>query len=111
MFTGLANTVKNHSKAIIVAWLVVLIASFVFLPQSGSVLIYDMTEMSGSSTESTEGSAIMEEYFTNSIDLSDIVVVSYENDEQLLKANQIYSEFSKQVGDKYGDKLLSLIHI
>ena len=103
MFTGLANTVQKHSKAIIVAWLLVLVASLFFAPQSGDVLIYDMTEMSGSSTESTEGSAIMEEYFDNSLDLSDIVVVSYDGEEQLAKAPLIYTEFSKLVKEKYGD--------
>ena len=103
MFTGLANTVQRHSKAIIVAWILVLVASFFFAPHSGDVLIYDMTEMSGSSTESTEGSAIMEEYFDNSLDLSDIVVVSYDGEKQLAKAPLIYTEFSKLVKEKYGD--------
>ncbi len=105
MFTGLANTVQKHSKAIIVAWLLVLVASIFFAPQSGDVLIYDMTEMSGSSMESTEGAAIMDEYFTNSLDLSDIIVVSYDNEEQLAKAPLIYTEFSKLVTEKYGDKV------
>ena len=105
MFTGLANTVQKHSKAIIIAWLLVLVASIFFAPQSGDVLIYDMTEMSGSSTESSVGSEIMNEYFTNSIDLSDIVVVEYENEEQLVKAPLISAQFSGLVKERYGDKI------
>ena len=105
MFKGLANTVQNHSKAIILAWLVVLIASFFFAVHSGDVLIYDMTEMSGSDSESSEGSAIMNEYFTNSLDVADIVVVSYENAEQRSEAALLYDEFSRLVGVQYGDRV------
>ena len=105
MFTGLANVVQKHSKAIIIAWLLVLVASIFFAPQSGDVLIYDMTEMSGSETESTVGSEIMSEYFTNSIDLSDIVVVEYVGEEQYSKTPLIYSKFSELVAEKYGDKM------
>ena len=97
--------VSRHSKAIVVAWLVVLVASLYFVPQSGDVLVYDMTEMSGSQTESSQGSAVMEEYFTNSLDLSDIVVISYSNDAQKAKAPEIQAEFASLMSDKYGDKI------
>ena len=51
MFSNLSNMVSRHSKAVVIAWLVVLVASLYFVPQSGDVLVYDMTEMSGSQTE------------------------------------------------------------
>ena len=105
MFTGLSNAVSRHSKAIVIAWLVVLVASLYFVPQSGDVLVYDITDMSSSETESSRGSAIMNEYFTNSLDLSDIVVISYENEDQMSDVAAIYSEFSASMSERYGDKV------
>jgi uncharacterized membrane protein YdfJ with MMPL/SSD domain len=69
MFSGLANAVSKHSKVIIIAWIALLLVSVPFMAKSGDVLVYDMTEMSGNSTESSEGSKIMSEYFDNSVDL------------------------------------------
>ena len=105
MFSGLANTIHNHSKAIVLAWIIVLVASLYFVPQSGDVLIYDMTEMSGSTTESSQGSQIMSEYFTNSLDLSDIVVITYDNETELASAMAIYPAFATLVNEKYRDTL------
>ena len=105
MFSGLANMVNKHSKAIIVAWILVLVASLYFIPQSGDVLIYDMTEMSGSETESTQGTQIMNEYFQNSLDLSDIVVITYDDGQEYAMALQIYPQFSALMQEKYGSTL------
>jgi RND superfamily putative drug exporter len=101
----LSNVISRHSKAIVVAWLAVLVASLFFVPQSGDVLVYDMTEMSGSQTESSQGSAVMEEYFTNSLDLSDIVVISYSDDAQRAKAPEIQAEFAALMSDRYGERI------
>ncbi len=103
MFSGLANVIDKHSKAVIIAWLIVLIASFGFVVKSGDVLIYDMTEMSGSDTESTTGSHIMNEYFTNSVGLDEIIVIEYSNEEELNNASLIYTSLGTSLSAKYGD--------
>lgn len=105
MFSGLANAVSKHSKLIVVAWIAVLLVSVPFMAKSGDVLVYDMTEMSGSSTESSQGSAIMKDYFDNSMDLSDILVIEYGDASQMASAQAIYVAFSGLMADKYGDKL------
>ncbi len=107
MFAGLANVIDKHSKAVILVWIVVLIVSFGFVLKSSDVLIYDMTAMSGSETESSTGSDIIDEYFTNSIGLDEIVVIEYSGEEELLKAQQIYGAFSTLVTDKYGTDVTS----
>ena len=105
MFSGLANAVSKHSKAIIVVWIALLLVSVPFMIKSGDVLVYDITAMSGSSTESSQGSAIMEEYFDNSMDLSDILVIEYGDASQMASAQAIYVAFSGLMADEYGDKL------
>jgi len=105
MFSGLANAVSRHSKLIVVAWIAVLLVSVPFMMKSGDVLVYDMTEMSGSSTESSQGSAIMGEYFDNTMDLSDILVIEYGDASQMASAQAIYVAFNGLMADKYGDKL------
>jgi len=105
MFAGLANAIDKHSKAIILVWIVVLIASLGFAIKSGDNLIYDITQMGGLEAESATGSEIMSEYFDNTLDLSDIVVVEYSDESELMSAQALYVSFSAMMAEKYGDKL------
>ena len=77
----MADVIMKHSKAVIALWLVVLVCALPFGIKSGDVLEYDMNSMSGSSTEASDGQAIIDEHFSNSIDLSEILVISYSSSE------------------------------
>ena len=77
MFAKMANAVTKHSKMIIAVWLVVLVCCVPFMLKADSVLEYELTNMSGSSSESTEGNEIMDEYFSNSINMDEVLVVQY----------------------------------
>ena len=86
MFSKMADVIMKHSKAVIALWLVVLVCALPFGIKSGDVLEYDMNSMSGSSTEASDGQAIIDEHFSNSIDLSEILVISYSSSEELAAA-------------------------
>jgi RND superfamily putative drug exporter len=107
MFSKLADTIMKHSKAIVALWIVVLIVAVPFALKSNDVLEYDMSEMSGSSTESSEGSEIIDEYFGDtSVDLSDILVIAYNSSSELEDANNVYSTFKELVETEYADSSL-----
>ncbi len=95
----------KHSKAVIALWIVVLICALPFGLKSGDVLEYDMNNMSGADTEASKGQAIIDDNGFNSIDLSEILVISYATSAELTAANQIYAEFSNLMNDEYGDKV------
>ncbi|MBE6526244.1 MAG: MMPL family transporter [Thermoplasmata archaeon] len=77
MFAGLANAVTKHSKAVIVLWIVIVLCSLPLGLKVGGVLEYNLTDMAGSDSESSEGSDIMDEYFSNSISMNEVVVIEY----------------------------------
>lgn len=104
MFSKMADVIMKHSKAVIALWLVVLVCALPFGIKSGDVLEYDMNSMSGSSTEASDGQAIIDEHFSNSIDLSEILVISYSSSEELAAAQAIFVEFQNLMDDKYGAK-------
>ncbi|MBQ7702069.1 MAG: MMPL family transporter [Candidatus Methanomethylophilaceae archaeon] len=101
MFAKTADLIVKHSKAVIALWIVVLICAVPFIMRSGDVLQYDITEMSGVSTESTDGQRILDEYFSNSLDLSEILVISYENATELEQAKAIFASFKTILEDRY----------
>ena len=106
MFAGLANLISKHSKAVILVWIILLAASAGFALKSGDVLVYDMTEMSGSSTESSEGQAIISDYFTSTTTSpDDILVIVYEDESQIEAAQLLYSTFSDKLADEYDGEL------
>ena len=104
MFSKLADTVMKHSKAIIALWIVVLCCALPFGLKSGDVLVYDMNELPGSSNEASEGQDIIDEYFTNTIDLSEILVISYDDAEEAALASAVYTEFASRMSAELGDK-------
>ena len=105
MFANLADFILKHSKMIIVIWLVVLLCSVPLAIKSGDVLVYDMTEMGGMESEAVDGQKIVDEYFTNSLNLSEILVISYDSPEELDKAGSVFLTFQSLVKEKYGDKI------
>ncbi len=105
MFSKMADVISKHSKAIIALWMIVLICALPLGLKSGDVLEYDMNNMSGSSTESTEGQGIINEYFSNTIDLSEILVISYSSPEELAEAVGVYEKFNELMAGEYGDKV------
>ncbi len=105
MFAKTADFILNHSKIIIAVWLVLLVCALPFGLKAGEVMQYDMTEMSGVENESTTGMKIVNTEFSDTIDLSEILVISYENETQLTEAKGVFGKFSTLMTEKYGDKL------
>ena len=105
MFANMADFIIKHSKAIIAIWIVVLACAVPFAIQSGNVLVYDIAEMGGMDSESTEGQQIINDYFTNSLDLSEILVISYNSPEELQNAQKIYLDFTELMNEEYGSKI------
>ncbi|MCQ2085528.1 MAG: MMPL family transporter, partial [archaeon] len=77
MFAKMADAVMKHSKVVIAIWLVIVLCSVPFMLKTDSVLEYDLTSMTGSDSESAQGNAIMEENFSNAINMNEVLVVSY----------------------------------
>ena len=73
--------------------------------KAGEVMQYDITQMSGVETEATTGMLIVNTEFSNTIDLSEILVISYNNADELTQAKAIYGKFSTLMTDKYGQTL------
>ncbi|AGI47690.1 putative drug exporters of the RND superfamily [Thermoplasmatales archaeon BRNA1] len=107
MFASMANFVHKHSKVIVVLWLVVLVCSLPFGLRSGDVLEYDMANMSGAETEGTQGQEIIDEYFSNSIDLSEILVISYSSPAELVQAGAVANKFISLMNGKYAGKIVA----
>ena len=109
MFAKTADFILKHSKAIVAIWIVLLVCSLPFGLKAGEVLEYDMTTMSGASTESTDGMKIIEEQFSSSIDLSDIVVIEYSDAAELALitdgTNGVLVKFQQLLNTKYGDRV------
>lgn len=101
MFAKLADFIEKHSKVIIALWIVVLLCSVPFILKSNDVLEYDLTQMSGLSSEGADGQKLISENFSDSVDLSEILVISYNSSDELDAAKLVYSEFSTKLNDKY----------
>lgn len=105
MFSTLADKIMKHSKAIIAVWIVVLICAVPFILKSNDVLVYDLGSMSGADTEASEGQEIIDDYFSNSVDLSEILVVEYDSADEKTQANAVSAEFTKLMNNEYGEKV------
>jgi putative drug exporter of the RND superfamily len=101
MFAKLADFIEKHSKVIIALWIVVLLCSVPFILKSNEVLEYDLTQMSGLSSEGADGQKLINENFSDSVDLSEILVISYNSSDELDAAKLVYKEFSTLLNDKY----------
>ncbi len=112
MFEKLADFIMKHSKAIIVLWIVVLICA---LPQgikSGEVMEYDLTAMVGNDSESGTGQKIMDDYYVNSINMSEIVVVEYDTADATLNKENAYiliNNLNGRLTEKYDSKLSATV--
>ena len=112
MFEKLADFIMKHSKAIIVLWILVLICA---LPQgikSGEVMEYDLTAMVGNDSESGSGQKIMDDYYVNSINMSEIVVVEYDTADATLNKENAYiliNNLSGKLTEKYDSKLSATV--
>ncbi|MFA6803595.1 MAG: MMPL family transporter [Candidatus Methanomethylophilaceae archaeon] len=82
-FDKLANFITKHPKSIIAIWIVALLVALPFAMQSGNVLDYDMTTMSGSESESTIGLEIMDENFNSGVSTNTIMVIPYGSSDDL----------------------------
>ena len=105
MFAKTADFILKHSKVILALWIVILVCALPFGIRFGDVMQYDITKMSGVETESTTGMELIDSNFSNTIDLSEILVITYGSDTELLQAKAIYSSFNTLMNEKYEDKL------
>ncbi len=101
MFAKLADFIEKHSKVIIALWIVALLCSVPFILKSNEVLEYDLTQMSGLDSEGADGQKLINENFSDSVDLSEILVVSYNSSEELDAAKLVYKEFNTLLTEKY----------
>ncbi|MBQ6547318.1 MAG: MMPL family transporter [Candidatus Methanomethylophilaceae archaeon] len=106
MFAKTADFILKHSKVIIAIWIVLLACALPFGLKAGEVMQYDITQMSGVETEATAGMLIVNEEFSNTIDLSEILVISYNNADELTQAKAVFAKFSSLMTEKY-DKTLT----
>ncbi len=103
MFAKLANFIEKYSKVIIALWIVALVCSVPFILKSDEVLEYDLTQMSGLNSESTDGQKLIDTEFSNSVDLSEILVIKYNSADELEQAKALFAEFSNLLHAKYDD--------
>ncbi len=105
MFAKLADFIEKHSKVIIALWIVALVCSVPFILKSDDVLEYDLTQMSGLNSEATDGLAIINDEYSNSVDLSEILVIKYTSADELTKAKELFVQFSSLLKSEYGDDI------
>lgn len=103
MFDRASDFIMKHSKAIIVVWLVVLLCSIPIGIHAGDKMVYDLTSMPGVESEAIEGQELIDEYFTNTVDLADIAVIEYDSPEELTKAIEVFEKFSESLETNYKD--------
>jgi len=75
MFGGLANYITRHYKAIVIAWILLLIPALFFAPQVKDVLIYEETDVPTTALPSTEAQDFIDDNFVGSSGISTIVVL------------------------------------
>ena len=104
MFAKLADTVMKHSKAIIAIWVVIFILCVPFMLRADSVLEYELTKMTGRDSESAQGNAYMDQYFTNKVDMDEVLVVKYDTavPEQATAVNTLATSIGNLLKTRYG---------
>ena len=108
MFAKLADLIMKHSKAIIVLWMVVLICALPLGLHADEKMEYDLTKMVGTDSESGKGQTILDEYFSNSVSMEEIIVIKYDDaDTSLNKANTsvLLGDLSSRLAGEYDGKL------
>ena len=112
MFGKLADILMKHSKVVIALWIVILVCALPLGLKSGDVMEYDLTAMVGNDSESGTGQEIMEEYYANSIDMAEIVVVEYDTADATLNKENAYvliNSFNSKLNEKYDSKLSATV--
>ena len=104
MFAKLADAVTNHSKAIVVLWIVIVLCCLPFAIKAGDVLIYDLTEMAGTDNESSEGRALMEENFSHAISMDEVIVIQYTG-EDTVPVDTLGAKISELLAQRYDGKV------
>ncbi len=103
MFEKYAQHVQKHPKAIIAIWVVALVIALPFAAQVGDVLNYDMTTMKGLDSESSDGQAIVDEYFDASLNTETILAIPYSSSEELSAIETDFvSKLTLALADRYG---------
>ena len=94
----------KHSKAIIAIWVVIFILCVPFMLRADSVLEYELTKMTGSDSESAQGNAYMDQYFTNKVDMDEVLVVKYDTavPEQATAVNTLATSIGNLLKTRYG---------
>ncbi len=105
MFAKTADFILKHSKVIIAIWIVLLACALPFGLKAGEAMQYDITQMSGVETEATVGMQIIDTEFSNTIDLSEILVIPYSDTDELIQAKVIFTKFAALMTEKYGQTL------
>ena len=83
MFDKIADFIMKHSKAIIVFWIIVLIASIPFALNSNSVMKYDLNDMAADDSESIQGLVMIGTYFPSAqVDSSSMQILVLKYDDQ-----------------------------
>ena len=103
MFARMAETVTKHSKTIIAIWVVIVVCCVPFMLKADSVLEYELTNMKGNDSESAQGNAIMDEYFTNSVSMDEVLVIRYTSGEET-DVNTLAAEIGNLLTLKYGEQ-------
>ena len=112
MFGKLADIILKHSKVIIVLWIAVLICALPLGLKSGDVMEYDLTAMVGNDSESGQGSDILDEYFGNTVEMEEIVVICYDNADSTLNATnavQLLGKFTEKLTERYDGKVTATV--
>ncbi len=103
MFEKYAQHVQKHPKAIIAIWIVALLIALPFAAQVGDVLNYDMTTMEGLDSESSDGQAIVDEYFDASLNTETILAIPYTSENLSDIETNFVSKLTQALSDRYGD--------
>ncbi|MCQ2079324.1 MAG: MMPL family transporter [archaeon] len=114
MFAGLANAVTKHSKVFIAIWIVIVICSVPFMLKADSVLEYELTNMTGSDSESAKGNTLMEENFSNAIGMDEVLAVKYHAGDEgsvITLATEINSLLKTRYGETSGTANLSMTNV
>ena len=89
MFEKIADFIMKHSKAIVVAWIIILIVAVPFALKSGEVMRYDLNDMASDQSESIQGLVTIGTYFPSmDADASSmpILVVKFDNNDGYLQS-------------------------
>ena len=102
MFARMTETVTKHSKMVVAIWLVIVVCCVPFMLKADSVLEYELTNMKGNDSESAQGNELMEENFSNSVSMDEVLVIRYTSG-QKTDVEALASEVGDLLHAKYGE--------